>query len=112
MTCFYGGKSMTRRFRKKPVEVEAMLWPVITIMSPHISELAQPIHDWIGTATKFEDYWNAGKLWGRIRTLEDTTESLHYVSPGDWIIKGVHGEFYACKPDIFEETYEEVTDAG
>lgn len=33
-----------------------------------------------------------------------TQESL----PGDYIIKGIHGEFYACKPDVFAETYEEV----
>jgi hypothetical protein len=39
-----------------------------------------------------------------IRTLEGNM----YVMPGDWIIKGVKGEFYPCKPDIFELTYEAV----
>ena len=39
-----------------------------------------------------------------ISTLEGDME----VSPGDWIIKGVVGEFYPCKPDIFEKTYEKV----
>lgn len=38
----------------------------------------------------------------RIETLEGTMEA----SAGDWIIKGVKGEFYPCKPDIFEATYE------
>jgi len=38
----------------------------------------------------------------------DTLESGHNVCPGDWIITGVHGERYPCKPDIFEETYERV----
>ena len=38
----------------------------------------------------------------------DTPEGGHTVCPGDWIIKGVKGEFYPCKPDIFEETYEKV----
>jgi hypothetical protein len=38
----------------------------------------------------------------------DTLEDGHNVCPGDWIIKGVKGEFYPCKPDIFELTYEEV----
>jgi len=38
----------------------------------------------------------------------DTLEGGHIVCPGDWIIKGVHGEFYPCKPDIFLETYEKV----
>jgi len=45
-------------------------------------------------------------LIGRIKTLEDTEESSHYVTPGDYIITGVQGEKYACKPDIFEESYE------
>ncbi|MGT2800850.1 hypothetical protein [Streptococcus marmotae] len=37
-----------------------------------------------------------------------TLEGAMYISDGDYIIKGVHGEFYPCKPDIFKETYEEV----
>lgn len=37
-----------------------------------------------------------------------TLEGEHIVTKGDWIIKGVKGEFYPCKPDIFEMTYEEV----
>lgn len=38
----------------------------------------------------------------------DTLEGGHIVCPGDWIITGVHGEYYPCKPDIFEKTYEVV----
>jgi hypothetical protein len=38
----------------------------------------------------------------------DTLERGYIVCPGDWIITGVQGEYYLCKPDIFEETYEEV----
>lgn len=38
----------------------------------------------------------------------DTLEQGHRVCPGDWIIKGVKGEFYPCKPDVFEATYERV----
>ena len=38
----------------------------------------------------------------------DTLEGGHIVCPGDWIIKGVKGEYYPCKPDIFEATYEPV----
>lgn len=40
----------------------------------------------------------------------DTLEGGHAVCPGDWIIRGVQGEFYPCKPDIFEATYERVGD--
>ncbi len=36
----------------------------------------------------------------------ETLEGGHIVCPGDWIIKGVNGEFYPCKPNIFEKTYE------
>lgn len=38
-----------------------------------------------------------------------TSEGVMRASPGDWIIKGVKGEFYPCKPDIFEQTYEPVS---
>ena len=40
----------------------------------------------------------------------DTLEGGHIVCPGDWIITGVKGEHYPCKPDIFEQTYEAVTE--
>jgi hypothetical protein len=45
-----------------------------------------------------------------IHTLEDGKNGVarHVASPGDWIIKGVKGEYYPCKPDIFAATYEEV----
>jgi len=39
-----------------------------------------------------------------------TLEGKHIATEGDFIIKGVQGEFYPCKPDIFEKTYEEVWD--
>jgi len=42
----------------------------------------------------------------------ETLEGNHLVSKGDFIIKGVAGEFYPCKPDIFELTYELVTEEG
>ena len=40
----------------------------------------------------------------------DTLEGGHTVCPGDWIITGIKGEHYPCKPDIFEATYEKVED--
>ena len=40
----------------------------------------------------------------------DTLEDGHNVCVGDWIIKGVAGEYYPCKPDIFEKTYEKIED--
>jgi lipopolysaccharide export LptBFGC system permease protein LptF len=38
----------------------------------------------------------------------ETLEGVMAISPGDWVIKGVKGEFYPCKPDIFDMTYEKV----
>jgi hypothetical protein len=38
----------------------------------------------------------------------ETLEGILTASPGDWVIKGVNGEFYPCKPDVFEKTYEPV----
>lgn len=40
----------------------------------------------------------------------DTLEGTHHVSVGDFVIQGVNGELYPCKPDIFAKTYEAVTD--
>ena len=45
---------------------------------------------------------------GQIIVTIPTLEGNHTVSIGDWIIKGVKGEFYPCKPDIFDMTYEKV----
>lgn len=42
------------------------------------------------------------------RLIISTLEGLHWANPGDYIIRGVQGEFYPCKPDIFEQTYEPV----
>jgi hypothetical protein len=41
-----------------------------------------------------------------------TVEGVMEANPGDYVIKGVAGEFYPCKPDIFEQTYEPVTENG
>lgn len=79
------------KYRKKPVVIEAMQFT---------EENKNQVFNWI-TCTKepiFVDYKPALK----IRTLEgDITANL-----GDYIIKGVNGEFYPCKPDIFKKTYE------
>lgn len=79
------------KVRKKPVEVEAVQWT--GAMGPVIELVG---HD----LPTFGSGGQSGSL--RITTLEGDHECLL----GDWIIKGVHGEFYPCKPDIFEKTYE------
>jgi hypothetical protein len=45
------------------------------------------------------------------RWYVDTLEGRMSLTEGDWVIQGVNGEFYPCKPDIFEKTYERVNDA-
>lgn len=79
------------KVRRKPVEVEAVQWT--GSMAPVIELVG---HD----LPTFGPNGQSGSL--RITTLEGD----HECQLGDWIIKGVHGEFYPCKPDIFEKTYE------
>lgn len=81
------------KFRKKPVEVEAIQWT-----GENVGEIK----------------WFAG-LDVSVQYLEKpptlkihTLEGIMTARPGDWIIKGVKGEFYPCKQDIFEKTYEPV----
>lgn len=81
------------KFRKKPVVIEA-----IRFMGDN-----QEIVKLFGVVGI--DYCG-GKDTLSIRTLEGTMTA----QKGDWIIKGIKGEFYPCKPDIFEATYEMVKD--
>ncbi len=74
------------KFRKKPVVIEAEQWHGM-MRGPHNLDIVS--------------YRAEGEL-GWIETLEGG----HVVTPGDWIITGVKGERYPCKPDIFEQTYE------
>lgn len=60
----------------------------------------------LGGDTIVISYEDADNPYMYIETLEGTMKA----SVGDYIIKGVNGEFYPCKPDIFEKTYEEVAE--
>ncbi len=80
------------RYRKRPVVIEAVQWT---------GENTNEIYKFAGKAVSAEVYKSDGKLLA-IETLEGTM----YAPVGDYIIKGVDGEFYPCKPDIFEKTYE------
>jgi len=79
-------------YRKKPVVIEA-------IQFFDTPEVLSAISDFAGTTISV-DY--SGLTVLKINTLEGTMTA----SPGDWIIKGVKGEFYPCRDDIFEATYE------
>ncbi|WP_205665603.1 hypothetical protein [Georhizobium profundi] len=80
-----------------PVEIEAVQW-FKPGDHPKVKSGAGPA-TWPDGSIKV-----AGADCGFIETLEGG----HIVTPGDWIIQGVNGEFYPCKPDIFAKTYEPV----
>ena len=102
------------KFRKKPVVIEAR-------------QLTRNAAEWHGVYQWIED--NTLGSFEPLSVIEhhrpypasgvsidprdgkliiSTLEGLHWADPGDWIIRGVQGEFYPCKPDIFDATYEEV----
>ena len=85
------------KVRKKPVIVEAERWFQVGD-HPNVVPVPDAVRDtWSARTT---DLFTSDLGW--IGTLE----AGHAVSPGDWIITGVNGEQYPCKPDIFEKTYE------
>jgi hypothetical protein len=88
------------KFRKKPVVIEAVCWT-----GQNLDEVMVFCQ---GDATLELTVRGSSELV--IATLEDgrDAEAKHIASRGDWIIKGVKGEFYPCKPDIFDATYEPV----
>jgi len=81
------------KFRKKPVVVEAVQYT-----GHNMSEIMR----FAKGATEFEEDFTGDSI--SIKTLEGTMTA----SKGDWIIRGVMGEFYPCKPDVFNATYESV----
>lgn len=84
------------QFRKKPVVVEAR-----QVTEEAVVDLA----DWCGgTAVCASSGEKHFPVFINIQTLEGQMAA----QIGDWIIRGVKGEFYPCKPDIFEKTYEPV----
>ena len=86
---------MVKKYRKKPVVIEAIQF----IDTP---ERLEELSKFIDNQPLRVDYKNPNEPVLKLRTLEGE----HIVSVGDYIIKGVKGEFYPCKPDIFERTYE------
>ena len=84
---------MAKKYRKKPVVIEAIQW-----LSNNIFEMYN------FTGVESIAVHNGDEL------LVHTLEGDIIASNGDYIIKGIKGEFYPCKPDIFEQTYEECND--
>ena len=85
-----------KQFRKKPVVIEAVQFTN--------ENKDRVLHELSEIKMNIYPAYDNAKLCLRIPTLDgEMTASL-----GDWIIKGVNGELYPCKPDIFEKIYEEV----
>ena len=89
--------SQPKRYRKRPVVVEAM---------QYTRRSRTAVMRWCGARGTAIDEDGAAYETAALRI--DTREGMMLASLGDWIIKGVQGEFYPCKPDIFVATYREV----
>jgi hypothetical protein len=88
------------KFRKKPVVIEAFQWTGDT------KQTEDP--EWIVEAIRNGDVSFIDCCTPKMKLVIRTLEGNMVAKPGDWIIRGVKGELYPCKPDIFEATYEGV----
>lgn len=88
---------MIEKYVKRPVIIEAIQWTgknveeIISFVGEDNCSFRKPIK-----SSNFDNL------------VIFTLEGVHYASINDYIIKGIKGEFYPCKPDIFEQTYERV----
>ena len=83
-----------KRYRKKPIIIEAIQF---TREEKNLAEIAR-----LSNGIDITDDGEALRI--------ETLEGIMRAAPGDWIIRGIKGELYPCKPDIFGATYEEVPD--
>ncbi len=97
-------KETIKKYKKKPVVVQAIkytgknIFDVISFIDGKAPNIKSNI-----AMQKWEEFENLVKRKGlSIRTLEGSM----LVTQGDYIIKGIKGEYYPCKPDIFKKTYE------
>lgn len=85
------------KYRKRPVVIEAVQWNGTNTL------ITETFMKGSGATIDFSQ--------SKIGIIQiPTLEGVMSAQPGDWIIKGVNGEFYPCKPDIFIKTYEVVED--
>jgi|SRR6185503_17918888 len=116
------------KFRKKPVVIDAIQW---WKNGDHPLDNCELIGPDPNSTTQFESFLSEGKVVRYFRRPDvagggpckhcgktmhfhgwiDTLEGGHVVCPGDWVITGVKGENYPCKPDIFSATYEPVDES-
>lgn len=90
------------RFQKKPIVIEAAHWP-------GGADTATPIIDWVRANGGIASWFPGESGAEHERILLDTLEGPVHASVGDWIIRGIAGEFYPCRDVIFLATYEPPT---
>ena len=96
---------MIKKYKKKPVTIEAIQWT-----GNNLKEVLQftgehpEFSKWFNSFEEYQEYVIKDNNIFKIFTLEGVMKAC----VGDFIIKGIHGECYPCKPDIFIETYEEI----
>lgn len=91
------------KYRKKPVIVEAIQWD-----GTNFDQIMNFMRETHGTKLNYENAEASALKTGKLYI--NTKEGVMEASTNDWVIKGVAGEFYPCKPDIFDVTYEDVVD--
>jgi hypothetical protein len=85
----------TDNYRKKPVVIQAIQWT---------GDNWPDVVRWL--VSKGQEWWSRAIDKDTKSIRIPTLEGVTVASAGDWIIRGVAGEFYACKPEIFAKTYE------
>jgi hypothetical protein len=91
------------QYRKKPVVIEAIQYN--NLNREEIEKfVGKKLHQELETETAYL----AGKGSPKFSLIIETLEGNHKAMPNDYIIKGIKGEYYPCKPDIFEATYEKL----
>jgi len=96
------------KFRKKPVVIEARPFDAAVVEQRKANTVGRTaLEQWCGGTIQDHSGFDAGVI-----LIIPTLEGNMTACVGDWIIRGVQGEFYSCRPDIFAATYEEANGAS
>lgn len=95
-------------YRKKPVVIEACR---LNGVAEGVAMFEAPTPEWIVNAVADQTITSMEVDEGEVVLGVVTLEGTHQARPGDYIIRGIAGELYPCKPEIFEQTYE-LVEAG
>ena len=103
---------MIKKYRKKPIVIKALkfdgTYEGILKVKDFVGESFKDEVDIVNTNMYPKYGFSKNYKYTVYKATIKTLEGDHKASPGDYIIQGVNGEFYPCKPDIFKKTYEEV----